>query len=49
MPIVHVGEDLTRRHVLAGNPGDRVIIMRVEKSRCVARRWPIGRPVVRRR
>ena len=42
----YVGEDLTSYHVLGGNQGDRVSIMRLDKSRCVARRWPIGRPVI---
>jgi len=42
----YVGEDLTSYDVLGGNQGDRVSIMRLEKSRCVARRWPIGRAVV---
>lgn len=42
----YVGEDQTCYHVLGGNQGDRVSIMRLEKSRCVARRWPLGRPVV---
>ena len=32
--------------VEAANQGDRVSIMRLEKSRCVARRWPIGRRVI---
>jgi uncharacterized protein (TIGR02594 family) len=41
----YVGEDATAYHVLGGNQGDRVSIMRLEKSRCVARRWPVGRPV----
>jgi uncharacterized protein (TIGR02594 family) len=42
----YVGEDKTSYHVLGGNQGDRVSIMRLEKSRCVARRWPIGRAVI---
>ncbi|KQM56706.1 hypothetical protein ASE69_03575 [Sphingomonas sp. Leaf208] len=42
----YVGEDKTSYHVLGGNQGDRVSIMRLEKSRCVARRWPIGRTVI---
>ena len=42
----YVGEDLTSYDVLGGNQGDRVSIMRLEKSRCVARRWPTGRAVV---
>ncbi|WP_334656719.1 TIGR02594 family protein [Sphingomonas panaciterrae] len=42
----YVGEDATAYHVLGGNQGDRVSIARIEKSRCIARRWPIGRPVI---
>ncbi|RMB51741.1 uncharacterized protein (TIGR02594 family) [Sphingomonas sp. PP-CE-3A-406] len=42
----YVGEDKTHYHVLGGNQGDRVSIMRLEKPRCVARRWPVGRAVV---
>jgi uncharacterized protein (TIGR02594 family) len=42
----YVGEDATAYHVLGGNQGDRVSIMRLEKSRCVARRWPAGCPVL---
>lgn len=34
----YVGEDLSSYHVLGGNQGDRVSIMRLEKSRCIARR-----------
>lgn len=37
-----VGEDATHFHVLGGNQGDRVSIMRIEKSRLVACRAPIG-------
>lgn len=42
----YVGEDKTSYHVLGGNQGDRVSVMRIEKGRCVARRWPIGRAVI---
>lgn len=42
----YVGEDHTCYHVLGGNQGDRVSIMRLEKSRCIARRWPEGEPVI---
>ncbi|MEG3089488.1 TIGR02594 family protein [Sphingomonas sp. PB4P5] len=42
----YVGEDRTHYHVLGGNQGDRVSIMRLEKSRCIARRWPKGVPVI---
>jgi uncharacterized protein (TIGR02594 family) len=38
----YVGEDATAYHVLGGNQGDAVTIARVAKSRCVARRWPLG-------
>lgn len=41
----YVGEDRTAYHVLGGNQGDRVSVMRIEKSRCIARRWPVDRPV----
>lgn len=44
----YVGEDAVSYHVLGGNQGDRVSVMRLDKSRCIARRWPIGRPVVGR-
>jgi uncharacterized protein (TIGR02594 family) len=42
----YVGEDQTSYYVLGGNQGDKVSIMRLEKSRCIAWRWPIGRPVI---
>ncbi|MFW2829867.1 TIGR02594 family protein [Sphingomonas sp. ID0503] len=42
----YVGEDLTHYHVLGGNQGDRVCVARIEKGRCVARRWPRGVPVI---
>jgi uncharacterized protein (TIGR02594 family) len=42
----YVGEDKTSYHVLGGNQGDRVSITRLEKSRCIARRWPVGRAVI---
>ena len=32
--------------VLGGNQGDAVTITRIAKSRCIARRWPPGRPVI---
>ncbi|MDF0540771.1 TIGR02594 family protein [Sphingobium sp. H39-3-25] len=41
----YVGEDASCYHVLGGNQGDAVTIMRIEKGRCIARRWPIGWPV----
>jgi uncharacterized protein (TIGR02594 family) len=37
-----IGEDKTHYHVLGGNQGDRVSIMRIEKSRLVASRVPVG-------
>lgn len=37
-----VGEDRTHFHILGGNQGDRVSIMRIEKSRLVACRVPEG-------
>lgn len=42
----YVGEDATAYHVLGGNQGDAVTIMRIEKARCIAARWPAGEPVV---
>ncbi len=42
----YVGEDKTSYHVLGGNQGDRVSTMRLEKLRCIARRWPLGRAVI---
>ena len=42
----YVGEDRTAYHVLGGNQGDRVSIMRIETGRLVASRWPSGVPVV---
>jgi uncharacterized protein (TIGR02594 family) len=42
----YVGEDATHYHVLGGNQGDKVSIMRLAKSRCIARRWPKGVPVI---
>lgn len=38
----YVGEDKTHYHVLGGNQSNMVNVMRLEKSRCVARRWPRG-------
>lgn len=38
----YVGEDDTCYHVLGGNQSNQVNITRIEKSRCVARRWPRG-------
>ncbi len=37
---LYIGEDATHYHVLGGNQGDRVSIVRVEKARCVAVRRP---------
>ena len=42
----YVGEDRTAYHVLGGNLSDRVSIVRIEKSRCIARHWPVGRRVL---
>ncbi len=39
------GEDTTHYHVLGGNQGDKVSVMRIEKSRCVAVRWPDYAPM----
>ncbi|UAK24334.1 TIGR02594 family protein [Sphingomonas nostoxanthinifaciens] len=42
----YVGEDLTAFHVLGGNQGDRVSIVRIEKARCIAARWPSDQPLL---
>ena len=42
----YVGEDAQAYHVLGGNQGDSVSVARVVKDRCIARRWPAGRPVI---
>ncbi|SFP99830.1 TIGR02594 family protein [Sphingomonas rubra] len=42
----YVGEDAEAYHVLGGNQGDSVTIARIDKARCIARRWPSGRPVI---
>jgi hypothetical protein len=42
----YVGEDAAAYHVLGGNQGDSVTIARIEKQRCIARRWPEGQPVI---
>lgn len=42
----YVGEDTVAYHVLGGNQGDRVTIARIDKARCIARRWPDGQPVI---
>lgn len=41
----YVGEDDTHFHVLGGNQSDKVCVARIEKSRRIACRWPIERPV----
>jgi uncharacterized protein (TIGR02594 family) len=38
----YVAEDEVCYHVLGGNQSNMVNITRIEKSRCVARRWPKG-------
>jgi uncharacterized protein (TIGR02594 family) len=42
----YVGQDSTHYHVLGGNQGDCVSIMRIARSRLIASRWPKGLPVV---
>ncbi|QCB40914.1 TIGR02594 family protein [Sphingomonas sp. PAMC26645] len=42
----YVGEDPTAYHVLGGNQGDTVSVVRIAKDRCIARRWPSGRAVI---
>lgn len=36
----YVGEDASHYHVLGGNQADAVNVMRLEKQRCIAARWP---------
>lgn len=38
----YVGEDATHFHVYGGNQSNAVNVMRLEKSRCSAARWPSG-------
>lgn len=38
----YVAEDDVCYHVLGGNQSNMVNVTRIEKSRCVARRWPRG-------
>ncbi|QQQ19847.1 TIGR02594 family protein [Brevundimonas vitis] len=43
----YVGEDATAFHVLGGNQGDKVSIVRIAKSRCIAVRrpkWRVAEP-----
>jgi uncharacterized protein (TIGR02594 family) len=42
----YIGEDATAYHILGGNQGDAVTVARILKGRCIARRWPAGRPVI---
>jgi len=42
----YAGEDKDCYHVLGGNQGNAVSVARIEKARCVARRWPEGVPVI---
>ena len=42
----YVGEDATFYHVLGGNQGNAVSIVKIAKSRCIATRWPRGEPVI---
>ena len=41
---MYVGEDAAAYHCLGGNQGDAISIVRIEKARCIARRWPNGEP-----
>ena len=41
----YVGEDPVAFFVLGGNQGDAVKIIRIEKNRMVASRWPAGKAV----
>lgn len=40
----YVGEDKTHFHILGGNQSDAVNVMRLEKARAIAARWPAGAP-----
>lgn len=42
----YVGEDADAFHVLGGNQGNAVTIMRIMKDRCIAARWPMGVAVI---
>ncbi len=42
----YVGEDADAFHVLGGNQGNAVTIMRIMKDRCIAARWPTGVAVI---
>lgn len=42
----YVGEDSDYFHVLGGNQGDAVSIVKIDKTRCIAKRWPAGVPVI---
>ena len=44
---LYVGEDRTHFHVLGGNQGNAVNVMRLEKSRLAkgGMRWPYGEPL----
>lgn len=41
----YVGENEAAYQVLGGNQGDAVTKTWISKGRCVARRWPLGRPL----
>jgi cell wall-associated NlpC family hydrolase len=44
---IYVGQDKSCYHVLGGNQGDRVSIVRIEKTRCIGVRrtkWKISQP-----
>lgn len=40
------GENATAYRVLGGNQGDAVTRAWIDKKRCIARRWPLGVPLV---
>lgn len=42
----YIGEDATHYHVFGGNQKNEVNIMRIEKSRLIASRWPKGEAVL---
>ena len=45
----YVGEDSKYYYVLGGNQGDMVSVMKIERSRMIATRWPRGSDMVTKR
>lgn len=40
----YVSEDATHYHVIGGNQGNRISVVRISKDRFLGARWPIGAP-----